>query len=77
MNRAMKYALTAKQRANIAQQRKVPYLLGPTRSSGIPPTSWWIGVDRATFTATAKTERLRMAQSRFARATDPTYGGGV
>lgn len=71
----MKYALTAKQRANIAQQRKVPYLLGPTRSSGIPPASWWIGADRATFTATATLESQRMAQSRLARLLDPTYGG--
>lgn len=65
---------SAKQRANIAQQRKTPYLIGPTRGSGIPPASWWIGADRATFTATARLESLRMQQSRLARLLDPTYG---
>lgn len=70
----MKYALTAKQRANIAQQRKVPYLIGPARGSGIPAASWWIGADRATFTAQATLESLRMQQSRLARVLDPSYG---
>ena len=46
----------------------------PMKASGVPRESWWLTCrDREGFTAKAREEHQRIANSRFAQVSDPTY----
>lgn len=65
--------LSAKQRANIAQLRSWRIIV-VDRRGGLPEASWWTTAPREGWDQVVASEAARMAQSRFARLLDPTYG---